>query len=90
MLKPFERGADVFDFRCAAGVFAFAQAGAAKVKTQHRESEAVEGFHGVKNDFVMQRAAVERVRMAHDGGMSGVRGTGVQQSFKTTGRAVQE
>jgi hypothetical protein len=57
------RAAHIFDFADAVGVLAFAQTGAAEVEAQHRESEAVERFHGVEDDFVVERSTVERMRM---------------------------
>jgi len=46
---------------------ALAAPGAAKVEAQDRESETVQSLGGLKDDFVVQRAAVERMRMTHDG-----------------------
>ena len=51
------------------GVFAFAEAGAAEVEAQDGESKAVERLHGLEDNFVVQRSAVERVGMADDGRM---------------------
>jgi hypothetical protein len=61
------RGTHVFYFAFAAGMLAFAQAGAAEVEAEDGESEAVERFHGVEDDFVVQRSAVQRMRMADYG-----------------------
>src|SRR6266536_424119 len=90
MLEPVEGRADVFDFAEAACVLAFAQPGAAEVEAQHGESEAIERFHGMKYDLVVQRAAVERVRMAHYRCMRRVWRTAIQQRFEEPGRAGQE
>ena len=88
--EPIEGGAHVFDFADAAGVFAFAQAGAAEVEAEHGESEAVERFHGVENDFVVQRSSVERMRMADHGGVRRVGRSGVEESFQASGGAGEE
>jgi len=88
--EPVEGGAHVFNFSDAAGVFAFAQAGAAEVEAEHRESEAIERFHGMEDDFVVERSAVERMRMADHGGVRRVGGPGVEQSFQASGGAGEE
>ncbi len=88
--EPRERGADVVDFPDTAGVLAFAQASAAKVEAENGESEAVEHFHRMENDFVVQRASVKRMRMADEGGVSCGGGTGVEQGFEAAGGAVEE
>ncbi len=90
ILEPVERRANVFDLAEAACVLAFAQPGAAEVEAQHGESEAIERFHGMKYDLVVQRAAVERVRMAHYRCMRRVWRTAIQQRFEEPGRAGQE
>jgi len=41
----------------AVGMFAFTQARATKVETQYGKPEAVQRFHGVEDDFVVQRSA---------------------------------
>ena len=88
--EPIKGGAHVFDFPDAAGVLALAQSGAAEVKAQYGESEVVERLHGVENDFVVQRSTVERMRMAHQGGMGRARQSGIEQGFQASGRAGEE
>jgi len=66
-------------------VLAFAQSGAAEVEPQHGESEAVERFHGVEDYFVVQRSAIQRMRMANDRGMRRVGRPGVEQRFQASG-----
>ena len=89
-LEPIESGSHIFDFADAAGVLALAQAGAAEVKTEHGKSEAVERFHGVECDFVVQRSAVERMGMANHGGMRRVGRSGVEESFQASGGTGEE
>ncbi len=68
-------------------MLAFAQPGAAKIEAEHGKSETVERLHGVEDNFVMQRSTVQRMRMAHDGGMRRIGRPGVEQSFQTSGGA---
>jgi hypothetical protein len=88
MLEPVESGADVLDFADAVRVLAFAQPRAAEVEAKHGESETVERFHGVEDDLVVQRAAVERVRMTHHGHVCRVWRSGIQQRFQAPSRAI--
>jgi hypothetical protein len=71
-------------------VLAFAQAGTAEVEAEHRESEAVERFHGVEDDFVVQRSTVERMRMAHHGGVRRGGRSGVEESFQASDGSGEE
>ena len=66
VVQPVERGANVFDFPVAVIVLALAQARAAKVEAQHRKTKTVQRFHGVEHNFVVQRSAKQRMRMADD------------------------
>jgi len=88
--EPIEGGAHVFDFPDAVGVLAFAQSGAAEVKAEYGESEAVKRLHGVEDDFVVQRSPIKRMRMAHHGGMGRTGQSGVEQGFQASGRAGEE
>jgi hypothetical protein len=64
LIEPVERSTDIVDFAMPLRMSTVAEASTAKVEAQHRESETVEGLHGVEDDLVMQRAAVDRVWMA--------------------------
>jgi hypothetical protein len=88
--EPIEGGTHVFDFPDAVGVLAFTQSGTAEVEAQHGESEAVERFHGVEDDFVVQRPPIKRMRMAHHGGMRRTGRSGVEQGFQASGRTGEE
>src|SRR5581483_11927410 len=68
-------------------VLAFAQAGATEVKPQNRKSEAVQRLHGVEDDFVVQRPAIERMRMADQRSVRGVLSACIKQSFQPASRA---
>ena len=70
-------------------MFTVAQAGAAKIETQYRESETVQRLHRVKDHFIVQCPAIERVGMTHQGSVSGIRRACIQQRLKLAGRAVQ-
>ena len=82
LFQPVEGGAHIFDFSHAVGVLAFTQSGAAEVEAEHGESEAVEGLHGVEDDFVVERSSVQRMRMTDEGGVGRGGGSGVEEGFK--------
>ena len=50
----------------------------------------VESLHRVEHYLVVQRASVERVGVADDGGVGGIRGAGVEEGFELPGGAGQE
>lgn len=88
--KPFESGSHVVDFADAVCMLSFAQAGTTEVEAQDGKSEAVERFHGVEDDLVMERSSVERMRMADQ---RRVRGRGraiVEQGLEASGGAVEK
>ena len=89
-MKPVERGTNIIHFAHSVVVFALAQAGSAEVEAQHRESEAVESFHGVEDDFVVQGSAKQWVRMANHSCVRGVRSTGVEQRFQASRTTFKE
>ena len=72
---------------------AFAEAGATEVEAENRKAEAevgaIENLHGVIDDFVVQRAAAERVRMADESGEAGAGSTFVEESFESAGGAAE-
>jgi hypothetical protein len=43
----------------------------------------------MKDDFVVERSAEKRVRMAHDSGMRGGGATNIEQGFEPSSRAFQ-
>src|SRR5579872_170187 len=89
-IEPVKRSAHVFDLALALVVFALAQARAAKVEAQHRETKAVQRLHSVEDNFIVQRPAKQRMRMADDGCKSGILGATVKQRFQPSHRAVKE
>ena len=80
-VEPVQRGADVFDFADAVIVFSLAQSCSAEVEAQHRESKAVQRFHRMEDDFVVQRSTEQRMWMANDSGMRRVLRASVEQGF---------
>ena len=89
-IQPVECRSDVLNFAITVIVFACAQSGPAKIEPQYRVAEAVQRLHGVKDNFVMQRSAIDRMRMAHKSGVSrGFRAL-IQQGFQPSGWAVEE
>ena len=75
LIQPIECGADVVPFSAAVIVLSLAQASAAEVEAKNRKTKMIQGFHGVEHDFVMQRSAVDRMRMADQCSVFGVAGS---------------
>lgn len=72
VIKPVQGSTNIVRFTDAVIVFALAQSCAAKVETQDRKPETVQRFHGMKDDFVLKRASVKRMRMTDQSSMAGV------------------
>jgi hypothetical protein len=91
-MKPIECSGDVGGFGEAI-VASFAEAGAAEVKAKDGKAESevdtVEDFHGVIDDFVVESAAAEWVRMTDESGVAGVRSAFVEEGFQTAGGAAE-
>lgn len=84
-VEPGEGGADVVQFAAAEVVLAFAEPGSAEIEAKDGEAEGLEGLHGVVDDFVVEGAAAQGVRMADEGG-EGRRGRAdVEQGLKPAG-----
>lgn len=90
LVEPVDRDADVVSFAATVIMFALTQPGAAKIEAQHGKSETVQGFHGVEDDFIVQRASEERMGMADERGMGGVLRPDVEQGFQTSGGTGKE
>ena len=84
MIEPIERSQYVFALAVSMIVLALAEAGAAKVETQHGKSEAVQGFHGMEDNFVVQSSAKNLMRMAGECGMRGMVVAGIEQGFEAS------
>jgi hypothetical protein len=70
-------------------VFALAQARATKVKAEYGPAKTMQRFSGMKDNFVVERAPKERMRMAHDGGVGGSAAANIEQGFEPSGRTFQ-
>src|ERR1700688_3101255 len=89
-IEPVERSADVVNFAIALVVLALTQSRSTKVEAQHGKAKTVQRLHGMEHDFVVQRSAKQRVRMADQRRMSGVSGSGVQQRLQASSRAIEK
>ena len=89
-VQPVECGPRIFDFADPVIVLTLAQSRSAKVEAQHGKSKAVQRFHGVKDDFVMQSSAKQRMRMTDDRSMSRVLRAGVEQRFQSSNGAIEK
>ena len=74
----------VIDFALAVVVRAFAQSGAAKIEAQHRPSKSMQRLGRMENNFVVQRAAEERVGMAHHCGVRRGTAADIEQGFEAS------
>ena len=90
LIEPVERRAYVIHFPDSMIVFTLAQTRAAKVEAQHGKSKTIERLHGVKHDFVVQRATKQRMRMANDRGMRGVFRARVEQRLQPASTPVEK
>lgn len=70
LIEPVERNADVVGFAVTMRMLTMAEPSTPEVEAQHGKSETIEGLHRVENDLVVQRAAVDRVWMADQRGVS--------------------
>ena len=89
-IQPIESGANVLDFPGAMIMLARAQSRPAKIEAQHRKPEAVQRLHGVEDNFVVQRSAKQRMRMADYRSMRGILNTCIQQSFQPSSWAIEK
>ncbi len=69
-VEPVQSRANIVHFAEAVVVRALAHSRSAKIETQYRKAEAVQGLHGVKDDLVMERPAVQGMGMANQSGVS--------------------
>jgi len=71
-------------------VFSLAQSGSAEVEAEHRKSKAVQRFHRVEDDLVMERSAEHGMRMTNYGRVRRVLRARVEQSFEPTSGTFKE
>ena len=89
-VEPVEPCAHVINFAVAMIVLALAQAGTAKIESQHRKSEAVQRLHGVKDNLVVQRPPKQRMRMANQSGMRRILRASIEQRLEPPCGAVKK
>src|SRR5438067_6410775 len=90
IFQPIECSTNIFHFSDSMIMLPLTQACAAKVEAEHRKSKAVQSFHRVKHNFIVEGSAIKRMRMANKCGMRGVLHPNVEQSFEFPCRAVQK
>jgi hypothetical protein len=89
-IQPVERGANVILLSEAIIVLAVTKAGSAKIESKDWKPEAVQRFHGVEHNFVVQCAPEHGVRMADECRMGCVFSAHVENGFETPSGAVEE
>jgi len=89
-IQPVQRGARVFHFTASLVVLALAQSCSAKIEAQHWKPKGVQRLHGVIHNFVVNSAAIKRMRMTDQCRVSGVRLAFVQQGFQLARRPLKE
>ena len=90
IVEPIERGVNVLNFSDPVSVLSFAQSCSTKVEPQNGEPKAVKRFHGMEDDFIVQRSAKERMRMADNSSMCSSLGSCIEQRFQPSSRAVKK
>jgi hypothetical protein len=81
-IQPVESGADIVLLAMPLIVLAFAEFGAAEVKTENGKAEVLNSLHGVVNDLVVHGASAERVRVADQSGVWGVGLADIEQGLE--------
>jgi len=89
-IEPVKRCPHILDLTFPMRVFALAEARAPEIKAQYRETKTVQRFHGMKHDFVMQRPAKQRMRMANQRGMRGVGSACIEQGLEFARRTIKK
>ena len=89
-IEPVECRAHVIHFPDSMIVFTLAQTRATKIEAQYGKIKTVQRLHGVKHDFVVQRATKQRMRMANDRGMGRVLRARVEQRLQPASGRVEK
>src|SRR6185437_14905427 len=89
-IEPIESGTNVVSFTLSVVVLALAESGSAKIEAEHGKTKTIQGLHRVKDNLVVQGAAINRMRMAHNCGVSRIVGAEIQNGLKPSGWAVEE
>ena len=90
VIQPVQRSADVLRFSITVVVLTLTQSRSPKIKPQHGIAKTVQRLHGMKHDFVVQRSAIKRMRMANQRCMSGVFSAHIEQGFQPAGRTFEK
>ena len=89
-VQPVQSGANVVHFTEAVIVCTLAHSHASKIETQHRKAEAVDSFHGVKDDLIVKRSTVQRMGMTDQRGVRRALNALIEQGFETACGAVDK
>ena len=89
-IEPVECGPNILDFAFTVIVFPFAQSRSSEVEAQHGKSKAVQRLHRVEYDFIVERSAEKRMRVADYRCVRGIACSGIQQGLEATRRTVKE
>lgn len=79
--QPIERAANVAYLSIAFVVLAFTEPCASEIEPQYGKSKGLESLHGMEYHLVVQRPAIERMRVADESGVARIFYTGIEQSF---------
>src|SRR5207245_230498 len=88
--EPVQRSADILDFPASVVVFTLTQSGATKIEAQHWKAKAVQSLHRVKDNLVVQRAPIDRMRVADQSCMARIFRTEIEKGLKPPGMTFEE
>jgi len=89
-VEPIQRRPNVVNFPNTMIVLSLAQSGSPKIEAQDRKTKAVQRFHGMKHNLVVQRAPEQWMRMTDHCRMRRVARSRVEESLKAPCRAAEE
>src|SRR6266496_3648810 len=89
-IEPIQRGPNILRFSLPMSMLPLTQSESTKVESQHRKSEAVQRFHRMKDDLVMHRSAINRMRMANQCSMIRAVRARVEKCLESPCRAFDE
>ncbi len=90
VFQPVQRASHIIYFPVSMVMFPLAQASAAEIEAQNGKPKAMQRFHGVKHNFVVKSATVQRMRVADESRMRGILYPNVEQSFQLPGRTLEK
>ena len=89
-MEPIERNPNVVNLAVSGVVLALTEPGTAEIEAQHGKPEAVERFHGVEDDLVVQGSAENGMRVADQGSVRSIFCTGIDERFQTSSGTVEK